>query len=94
MRQQQTLQALVALSGFMQRTSEPKEVTQDELMERSGVPRAVLKQLADKGILEFYRKEINRFQYNGLVSGELPVLSPAQDTALKEIHRSWRSRRI
>ena len=93
-RQQQALQALVALSGFMQRTSEPKEVTQEKLMERSGVPRAVLKQLADKGILEFYRKEINRFQYNGLVSGELPVLSPAQDTALKEIHRSWLEKEI
>lgn len=88
-RQQQALQTLVALSGFMQRTMELKEVTQEELMERSEVPRTVLKQLADKGILEFYRKEINRFQYNGLVSGELPVLSPAQDTALKEIHRSW-----
>ena len=88
-RQQIALQTLVALSGFMQRSAELKEVTQEELMERSEVPRAVLKQLADKGILEFYRKEINRFQYNGLVSGELPVLSPAQDTALKEIHRSW-----
>lgn len=88
-KQQQTLQTLVALSGFMQRTSEMKEVSQEELMERSGVPRTVLKQLADKGIVEFYKKEINRFQFNGTVSGELPTLSDAQDRALKEIHRSW-----
>lgn len=88
-RQQQALQTLVALSGFMQRSESLKEVTQDELMVRSGVPRTVLKQLADKGILEFYRKEINRFQFNGLVSGQLPTLSTAQDTALKEIHHSW-----
>ena len=88
-RQQQALQALVALSGFMQRETDIKEVSQDELMERSGVPRPILKQLADKGIIEFYKKEINRFRYNGLVSGELPVLSPAQKTALDQIHRSW-----
>ena len=88
-KQQQTLQTLVALSSFMQRTSEMKEVSQEELMERSGVPRTVLKQLADKGIVEFYKKEINRFQFNGTVSGELPTLSDAQDRALKEIHRSW-----
>ncbi len=88
-RQQQALQALIQMSGFMQRTAPLREVSQEELLQRTDLPRIVLKQLADKGILEFYKKEINRFQFNGLVTGELPELSEAQDCALKEIHRSW-----
>lgn len=88
-RQQQAFQALIQMSGFMQRATPLREVSQEELLQRTGLTHTVLKQLADKGILEFYKKEINRFQFNGLVTGELPELSEAQNRALKEIHRSW-----
>lgn len=88
-RQQQAFQALVSMSGFMQRGSELREVTQDELLERTGLTRPVLKQLADKGLIEFYKRAVNRFRFRGLVTGALPQLSQAQDEALKAIHRSW-----
>ncbi|MCM1292382.1 MAG: primosomal protein N' [Bacteroides sp.] len=88
-KQMTAFQALLQLSGFMNCGAEVKEVSQQEVMERTGLPRTVLKQLADKGIVRLYKKEINRFQYNGVVSGTLPRLSDAQQTALGEIHRSW-----
>lgn len=88
-RQQQLLQALLQLSGFMNRTSELREVSQEELLEKTQMPRTVIKQLADKGIVEIYKKEVSRFKFNGTVSGQLPSLSPIQRTALDEIHRSW-----
>lgn len=88
-KQEQTLVAMLDLSGFM-RPGEPlKEVTREELMERAGVPATTIKQMADKGIFEIYKKEVNRFALNGLATGELPVLSEAQARALEEIHRSW-----
>lgn len=88
-RQLQAFQALLSMSSFMQHDQPPKEVTMEELLERAGVSRDVVKRLADKGIVEIYKKTRNRFDYNGLVSGQLPVLSQPQTLALDEIHRSW-----
>lgn len=88
-RQQQAFQALISMSGFMQRGTELREVTQDSLLERTGLTRPVLKQLADKGLIEFYKRAVNRFSFQGMVTGSLPKLSEAQDEALKAIHRSW-----
>lgn len=88
-RQQQMLQALLQLSGFMNRVGELKEVSREELLEKTQLPSTVVKQLADKGIVEVYKKEVNRFKFNGTVSGKLPELSEAQRNALDKIHRSW-----
>lgn len=88
-RQQQMLQALLQLSGFMNRVGELKEVSREELLEKTQLPSTVVKQLADKGIVEVYKKEVNRFKFNGSVSGKLPELSEAQRNALDKIHRSW-----
>lgn len=88
-RQQQMLQTLIQLSGFMNRTSDIREVSQEELLEKTQLPRAVIKQLAEKRIVEIYKKEVSRFKFNGTVSGELPRLSVAQRDALDQIHRSW-----
>lgn len=88
-KQETTLLALIELSGFTQKTTPCKEVSRQELLERSGTTPAIVKAMADKGIVEIYKKEINRFRYNGLVEGELPKLSEAQSKALDEIHRSF-----
>lgn len=88
-KQETALLALIDLSQHSRRNAELKEVSRDNLLERSGVSAAIIKAMSDKGIVEIYRKEINRFSYNGLVEGSLPKLSPAQATALDEIHRSF-----
>lgn len=92
--QETALQALLEMSGYLRQDAELREVTVPELMERAGVSRAVLKAMADKGIIDIYTKEINRFSYEGLVTGELPVLSEAQSAALDAIHRSWNGHEV
>ena len=62
-KQQQALLALVDMTGIMRRdAAELREVTQAELLERTGLTQPVIKALADKGIVEIYQKEINRFR--------------------------------
>lgn len=93
-KQETALLALIELTRFNRATTQPKEVTRAELLERSGVTTPILKALADKGIIEIYKKEINRFRYNGLVAGELPKLSKPQSEALANIHRSFIDKNI
>ncbi len=88
-KQEKTLLALIELTGISRRDNVIKEVSRDELLERSGTTAPIVKAMEEKGIVEIYKKEINRFKYNGLVGGELPVLSDAQSRALDEIHRSF-----
>lgn len=88
-KQETALLALIELTGTGQRKGLPKEVSRAELLERSGVTTAILKAMVDKGIIEIYKKEINRFRYSGLVGEPPPTLSNAQKTALAEIHRSF-----
>ncbi|MBQ9074137.1 MAG: primosomal protein N', partial [Muribaculaceae bacterium] len=93
-KQETALLALIELTRFNRTTTQHKEVTRAELLERSGVTTPILKALADKGIIEIYKKEINRFRYNGLVAGELPKLSKPQSETLANIHRSFIDKNI
>lgn len=94
-RQEEALMALVALSEFYKDVSEPlAEVPVDVLLERSGVPRTAVRALADKGICELYKKEVSRFSFSGAGSFIMPSLSKAQDTALKQIHKSFVDKEI
>lgn len=86
-KQEMALLALMELSGFVR--GEEKEVTRDQLLERSGVTSAIIKALEIKGFVRIYKKEINRFAHNGLTTGQLPQLSEAQRKALSSIHNSW-----
>ena len=88
-RQEAAFLNLIALSAFNKPVQELREVALEELMENAGVTRANIKALADKGLCEIYTREISRFSYSGAAGGRLPVLSPAQDEALKQIHRSF-----
>ena len=60
-------------------------------MEQAGVSTAIIRAMADKGIVEIYKKVIDRFKYTGKVADHLPTLSAAQSQVLGEIHRSWKT---
>lgn len=86
-RQETMLLALIEMSGLTRGKSE--EVSRQALLERSVSTAPILKELEKKGLVEIYKKEINRFAYDGSPLGNLPRLSDAQSEALDSIHRSW-----
>ncbi|MDE7452299.1 MAG: primosomal protein N' [Paramuribaculum sp.] len=86
-KQEKALLALVEMTGFNR--GEAKDVTVSALRERAEVSPAIISALAQRGIIEQYFKEINRFKYNGLPVVDPPRLSEAQSIALDEIHKSW-----
>lgn len=93
-KQETALLALIELSAFARHSEPIKEVTRDEVTQRSGVTNSIIKAMADKGIVEIYRKEINRFKYSGAVAGSVPSLSPAQTVALNQIHECFNDKSV
>ena len=91
--QEKMLIAYLDLSAWMQSTT-PKEVLKSDLLERSGASPAVLKGLVDKGVLEIYKKEINRFTVDVSESAELPQLSNAQLEAYNSILDKWKENKV
>lgn len=88
-KQETMLLALIEMSGFSRKDSELIEVSRAQLLERTGLTTAIVSALANKGIIEIYQKEINRFKFNGVVTNKLPILSEVQSTALDEVHKSF-----
>ena len=88
-KQERAFITLLELSGYMRRDAPVREVTREELLDRSGVSTAILRAMVEKGLIKIYSKEVNRFMPQELPTGELPVLSEAQSRALDEVHRSW-----
>ena len=91
--QEKMLIAYLDLSAWMQ-SATPKEVLKRDLLERSGASPAVLKGLVDKGVLEIYKKEINRFTVDVSESAELPQLSNAQLAAYNSILDKWKENKV
>ena len=88
-KQEAALLTLLELQGVNRRTASPRNVSRAELMERSGVTAPILAALRDKGLVEFYKHEVNRFAYSGAPTLPLPQLTEAQKNALDAIHKSW-----
>lgn len=66
------------------------EIEKSHLLEKSGCSRAILKTLADKGLLTIEQREVNRFApKEGMELHPLPTLSEAQQRALNEIIGTW-----
>ncbi len=86
-KQETLLLALAELSGVHR--GDVREVSRADLLGRAQVSPAILKALEKKGAVEIYEKEINRFRYEGVAGGALPLLSAAQQEALDGIHKSW-----
>lgn len=92
--QQSVLLAYLDLSRFLQRNEPLKPVERETLLKVSGVSPAVLKAVADKGILEIYKEKINRFDIVENSSLTEVKLSPLQAGAAKEIRDSFRDHSI
>lgn len=88
-KQETLLLALIEMSGFTRKGAETLEVSRAQLLERTGVTTAIISALAKKSIIEVYKKEINRFQFSGVVTYKLPTLSEAQENALNSITDSF-----
>lgn len=88
-KQETLLLALIEMSGFTRKGAETLEVSRAQLLERTRVTTAIISALAKKGIIEVYKKEINRFQFSGVVTYKLPTLSEAQENALNSITDSF-----
>ena len=93
-KQEVLLLALIELSGFSRKGEVVREVTKSQLLERSGVTMPILSALVKKGIVEIYKKEINRFSFKGVVTKKMPQLSEEQFRALQEISQSFLSNQI
>ncbi len=94
-KQEQALLTLLEMTGFMQKNKETlTEVTLQGLLEHSRLSRPVISEMAKKGLVEIYRKEINRFAMTGKPTGELPDLSQHQKEALDSLHSSWKKHEI
>lgn len=67
-----------------------KEITKATLIERSGCTSAILNVLRDKGLLNVFKKEINRFRPTEQApTAALPTLSEAQAAAKRAIEDQW-----
>lgn len=65
------------------------EITQKELLDKSGISAAVLKGLIDKSVFELYKKEVGRLDMSVIETKELFPLNPSQQIALKEIENQF-----
>ena len=92
-KQEVLLLAYLDMSRWLQ-NGEVKEVSKDNLLKRASVSGAVLHEAVKRGMLEIYKKEINRFADLGSVLEEAPTLSDEQRRAYDEIHQSMRQHAI
>lgn len=92
-KQEAALIAYLDLSGWLN-SRNPKEVSKEALLKKSGAKPAVIKVLQDKGVFEIYKKTINRF--SDLNSDILPLspLSEAQTTALAGILDTFKEKTV
>ena len=93
-KQEQLLLAYLDLSHWLQRSKPLQEVTQEELLKRSGCTQPVLAAARKNGLFEIYKREINRFELlaTGLV--DLPKLTQVQQTAYLHIHDSFKEKDV
>ncbi len=88
-RQEQAFMALMETLRVSTDGDAPTEVTRKALVERSGTSPAIIKALADKGVVEVYRKTVGRFTQVDIPTYGLPELSDVQEDALDSIHKSF-----
>lgn len=93
-KQEKALQMLIELSGLTRRGEEMAEIPRSTLAEKAGVSLPIINALEKKGVVEIYRKEINRFKWSGRTESTLPHLSTAQGQAAAEIHTLWHDKNV
>ncbi len=93
-KQEQLLIALIDALNKRHREKQSLEVSRNELLKSTGLSTAIAAALAQKGVIEIFTREINRFKYSGVSTRSLPTLSEAQAQALNEIHTSFLEKNI
>ena len=88
-KQETMLLALIEMNGYSRKDANIQEVTRTQLIERTGMTTSIVAAMAKKGIIDIYKKDINRFQFNGVVTHKLPTLSDIQANALDKILKSF-----
>ncbi len=84
--QEKALIAYLELSGWISPKEEIREVEKSQLLATAGISPGILRSMADKGIFEIYKKNINRFATDTPDHNiELSPLSPVQKKAYSEI---------
>lgn len=90
--QEKALIAYLDLSGWMNPSSQLKEVEKEKLLSAASVTPGVLRALIDKGILKIIKKSINRFSPPATPDTvDLSPLSEAQQKACDLILEGWKS---
>lgn len=96
--QQEALMQLIAMSGYNQPARNMSLVRRDMLLdEAEAVTGAHIDALRRKGLVEEHVREVSRFAPIGdddPMPGELPVLSDAQQAALRAIHTASRDKQV
>lgn len=93
--QEKTLIAYLDLSGWLNNKTELKDVEKERLLNAAGVSPAVLRGLADKGIVSIVKKSVNRFAQSATRHEvQLSPLSPAQQTAHDAILKGWKENNV
>lgn len=91
-KQEQLLIHFLELSGVLRHKADPT-VEKSELLRKSGASPAILRALAEKGILEVFKKEVNRF-HTEVGEDHLSALSPIQRNALDSISAQWKEKDV
>lgn len=91
-KQEQLLMTLIDMSGLNRRNEPLKEVDRSQLLERAGVTSSILAAIVKKGLVKVEKREVNRFKFDGVASGKLPLLTQEQMKACDEIVNQWRDK--
>lgn len=92
-KQEKVLLSFLDLSHWL-RKGNVLEVSKKDILKRSGVSAAVLSAMVEKGLIRYYKKEINRFKGATLEVLPLPVLSTQQQEAYWGILDSFKQKNI
>lgn len=92
--QEKALLTLIEMTGWLRRGRELADVTRESLVKQAGVSNAVVKALADKGIVRLVKRSINRFNGKGNGRVEISPLSPAQGSALSELKNQLKEHQV
>ncbi len=93
-KQEQLLLAYLDLAHWLNPGGEPREVTKDDLLRRADVSAAVLSAAVQRGFLQTYKREINRFASTDAHTQPPPQLTDEQRRAYTEIHQAFKTHAI
>lgn len=95
-KQQKALLSYLDMSNWMVRGKELATVEKESLTKRAEVSAAIIKALADKGIMKIETRVFNRFAVGStpVEDIQLPILSDAQSASMKGIIEGFKSKDV